>query len=71
MVRSAEIPVGEDERSDEGPEVEPQAQPAGAHLHPHSWHAALHGLCGGVWSGGKTQREKHNLVNSTSAYRMN
>lgn len=49
-MRSAEIPIREDERGDEGPEVEPEAQPAGAHLHPHSWHTALHGLGGGVWS---------------------
>lgn len=48
----AEIPVREDKRGDEGPEVEPEAQPARAHLHPHSWHRALHGLCGGVWSDG-------------------
>lgn len=47
---SAEIPIREDERGDEGPEVESKAQPAGAHLYPHSWHTALHGLGGGVWS---------------------
>lgn len=49
---SAEIPVREDERGDEGPEKDREAQPAGAHLHPHSWHTALHGLGGGVWSEG-------------------
>lgn len=47
---SVEIPIGEDERGDEGPEVDSEAQPAGAHLHPHSWHTALHGLGGGLWS---------------------
>lgn len=48
--RSAEIPVGEEERGDECPEEEPEAQPAGAYLHPHSWHTAPHGLGFGVWS---------------------
>lgn len=54
-----EIPVREEERGHEGPEEEAQAQPAGAHLHPHSRHAALHGLGAGVWSetgqGGKNE----------------
>lgn len=54
---STEIPVGEEERGHEGPEEETQAQPAGAHLHPHGWHAALHGLGAGVWSE-SAQREK-------------
>lgn len=56
---STEIPVGEEERSHKGPEEETQAQPAGADLHPHSRHAAPHGLGAGVWSeggqGGKGQ----------------
>lgn len=47
-VNSAEISIRKNERSDEGPEVESQAQPTGAHLHPHSWHCALHRLGGGV-----------------------
>lgn len=46
----AEVSVREDERGDQGPEVEAEAQPAGAHLHPHSGHDALHGLGGGVGS---------------------
>lgn len=45
----AEIPVREDKGGDEGPEVEAEAQPARAHLHPHSWHGALHGPGVGVW----------------------
>lgn len=57
---SIEIPVGEEERGHQGPEEEAQAQPAGAHLHPHSRHAALHGLGAGVRSeagqGGKGER---------------
>lgn len=47
---STEIPVGEEERGHQGPEEETQAQPTGAHLHPHSRHTALHGLGAGVWS---------------------
>lgn len=62
---SVEIPVREDERGNEGPEVEPKAQPAGAHLHPHSWHAALHGLGGGVWSEGGHRGKRYNLVKPT------
>lgn len=58
---SVEIPIREDERGGEGPEVEPEAQPAGAHLHPHSWHAALHGLGGGVGSEGGHTSKKYNL----------
>lgn len=54
---SAEIPVREDKRGDEGPEVEAKTQPAGAHLHPHSRHSALHGLRGGVWSEGDRERK--------------
>lgn len=46
----AEIPVREDKRGNEGPEVEQEAQPARAHLHPYGWHDALHGIGGGVWS---------------------
>lgn len=62
---SAEIPVREDERGDEGPEKDPEAQPAGAHLHPHSWHTALHGLGGGVWSeGGHEGKVQFNKTNS-------
>lgn len=48
---SAEIPVREDKRGNKRPEEERETQPAGAHLHPHSWHTALHGMGGGVWSG--------------------
>lgn len=44
----AEVSVGKHERGEQGPEVEAQAQPTGADLHPHSWHTALHGLGGGV-----------------------
>lgn len=47
---SAEIPVREDGGGDEGPEEESQAEPAGGHLYPHSWHAALHGLSARVRS---------------------
>lgn len=47
---SAKIPVGKEDRGYEGPEEETQAQPAGAHLHPHGRHAALHGVGAGVWS---------------------
>lgn len=49
---SAEIPVRENDGGNKGPEEEAEAQPAGAHLHPHSWHAALHGLGVGAWSEG-------------------
>lgn len=45
---SAEISVGEEDRAQEGPKVESQSQPAGADLHPHCRHAALHGLGGSV-----------------------
>lgn len=59
---STEIPVGEEERGHEGPEEETQAQPAGAHLHPHGWHAALHGLGTGVWPEAGQGGERPELV---------
>lgn len=68
MVCSAEIPVREDERSDKGPEVESEAQPAGAHLHPHSWHNALHGLSAGVWSDRGGKHKRYNLVEPIKIY---
>lgn len=46
-----EVSVREDERSYQGPEVESQAYPARANLHPHCWHTALHGLVVCVRSG--------------------
>src|SRR4029434_7557278 len=39
---SAEVTVGQDQRSDERPQVKAQAEPAGADLHPNRWHVALH-----------------------------
>lgn len=60
---SAEVPVREDERGDEGPEVEAEAQPAGAHLHPHGRHVALHLVGFSVWSGGG-RRANTQLVKS-------
>lgn len=62
---SAEIPVREDNRGQEGPEVEAEAQPAGAHLHPHSWHAALHGLRGDVRSEDTQRRKVKNNISSS------
>ena len=41
---SAEVSVGEDERSHEGPGVEEEADPAGTDLDPHSWPLAGHAL---------------------------
>lgn len=67
---SVEIPVREDERGNEGPEVEPEAQPAGAHLHPNSRHAALHGLGGGVRSEGGHRGKRYNLVKPTQLTRV-
>lgn len=58
QVRSAELPVRKDDRSNEGPEVKAEAQPAGAHLHPHGRHGARHGLSGGVGSGKKQESIK-------------
>lgn len=49
-VCSVEISVGEDERGDEGPQIQAETQPAGTHLHPQGRHAGLHGLGGGVRS---------------------
>lgn len=40
----AEVSVAEHQRGDEGPEVDAQAKPTGADLHPHGWHGALHGI---------------------------
>lgn len=40
----AEIPVREHQRSHQSPEIEAQADPAGADLHPDGWHAGLHGV---------------------------
>lgn len=69
LASSAKIPVWEDERSDESPEVEAKTQPAGAHLDPHSWHAALHHLGGCVWSGG--QKRGENEVKLSRTLRLN
>lgn len=60
--RSAEIPVRENKRGNEGPKVKPEAQPAGTHLHPNSWHSALHDLGVGFWSvGGQSEKQQFSL----------
>ena len=41
---SAEVSIGDDEWSHEGPNVEEEADPAGADLDPHSWPLAGHTL---------------------------
>ena len=44
----AEVSVGEHQRGHQGPQVEGQAQPAGADLHPDRWYGGLHGLIVGL-----------------------
>ena len=39
---SAEVSVGQNQRSHQGPQEDGQAEPAGADLHPHGRHGALH-----------------------------
>lgn len=39
---SAEVAIGEDNWSHKGPDVEEEADPAGADLDPHSWPLAGH-----------------------------
>lgn len=68
--RSAEIPVRENKRGNEGPKVKPEAQPAGTHLHPNSWHSALHDLGVGFWSVGGHRGKSSNLVYTNSTYHM-
>lgn len=41
---SAEVSIGEDEWGHKGPDVEEEADPAGADLDPHSWPLAGHAL---------------------------
>lgn len=41
---SAEVTIGEDKWSHEGPDIEEEADPAGADLDPHSWPLAGHAL---------------------------
>lgn len=41
---SAEVTIGEDKWSHKGPDIEEEADPAGADLDPHSWPLAGHAL---------------------------
>lgn len=50
-----ELSVGENQRRHQGPQVEGETEPAGADLHPHRGHGALHGLKVGVWPGRSTR----------------
>lgn len=45
----AEVSVREHKRGHQGPDIDGQSEPAGADLHPHCRHGALHGLV--VWVG--------------------
>lgn len=47
----AEVSARQHQWSHQGPEIEGQAEPAGADLHPDGRHAGLHGLVVGVWPG--------------------
>lgn len=53
-----EVPVGEHERGHQGPQVEGQAEPAGADLHPDGRHGGLHGVVVGLWPGEPRTRSK-------------
>lgn len=52
---SVKIPVDQHQRSHQGPNVEGDADPAGADLHPHRGPPAAHGLVAGVGAAGTQQ----------------
>lgn len=65
----AEVSVWEHQRGHQGPEIDSQAQPAGADLHPHGRHGGLHGLVVGVWPDEpRAKSEKNQCCNIVCLY---
>lgn len=67
---SAEVSVRKHKRGHQGPEVEGQADPAGADLHPHGRHGALHDLVFSVGSDEQwTRSERSQCYKKVGTYR--